>query len=323
MPCVAWLLLSMLALELANRIERPSAVSALLLGYGYVVAFVLAYALVVIQTQAYVGPLSARMLIEVFALAVIAYWWFYQPREAVGQHSAWLQAHPFFLELGLIALAVTNVVEVQAQWRPLTWSLVALCLLVPPAVRRIDERLQLYSVIFFWASVANVALIMSTFESPSAHWYDRPDLMSLAAIALQVAYVAASHSRLSPAAAQFPGGLGALDALAKRIAARRNLWVYYPFFAGLAMFLFWRFDRSLLTLLWVVEAFAMFVLSAVLRENQFRHVALAGLAICVGRLLLVDLAEADLGLRGLIFLGVGLLMLGMNAIYNRYRARFQ
>jgi len=212
---------------------------------------------------------------------------------------------------------------VQAQWRPLTWSLVALCLLVPPAVRRIDERLQLYSVIFFWASVANVALIMSTFESPSAHWYDRPDLMSLAAIALQVAYVAASHSRLSPAAAQFPGGLGALDALAKRIAARRNLWVYYPFFAGLAMFLFWRFDRSLLTLLWVVEAFAMFVLSAVLRENQFRHVALAGLAICVGRLLLVDLAEADLGLRGLIFLGVGLLMLGMNAIYNRYRARFQ
>jgi len=323
MPCVAWLLLSMLALELANRIERPSAVSALLLGYGYVVAFVLAYALVVIQTQAYVGPLPARMLIELFALAVIAYWWFSQPREAVAQHSAWLQAHPFFLELGLIALAVTNVVEVQAQWRPLTWSLVALCLLVPPAVRRIDERLQLYSVIFFWASVANVALIMSTFESPSAHWYDRPDLMSLAAIALQVAYVAASHSRLSPAAAQFPGGLGALDALAKRIAARRNLWVYYPFFAGLAMFLFWRFDRSLLTLLWVVEAFAMFVLSAVLRENQFRHVALAGLAICVGRLLLVDLAEADLGLRGLIFLGVGLLMLGMNAIYNRYRARFQ
>src|SRR5204863_4745111 len=34
-----------------------------------------------------------------------------------------------------------------------------------PAVRRIDERLQLYSVIFFWASAANVALIMSTFES--------------------------------------------------------------------------------------------------------------------------------------------------------------
>ena len=99
-----------------------------------VVAFVLAYALVVIQTQAYVGPLPARMLIELFALAVIAYWWFSQPREAVAQHSAWLQAHPFFLELGLIALAVTNVVEVQAQWRPLTWSLVALCLLVPPAV---------------------------------------------------------------------------------------------------------------------------------------------------------------------------------------------
>jgi len=95
------------------------------------------------------------------------------------------------------------------------------------------------------------------------------------------------------------------------------------FFAGLALFLFWRFDRSLLTLLWVAEAFAMFVLSAVLRENQFRHVALAGLGLCVGRLILVDLAETHLGVRGLVFVGVGLLMLGMNAIYNRYRARFQ
>ena len=71
------------------------------------------------------------------------------------------------------------------------------------------------------------------------------------------------------------------------------------------------------------EAFAVFVLSAVLRENQFRHVALAGLGVCLVRLVLIDMAEANLALRGLVFIGVGLLMLGMNAIYNRYRVRFQ
>ena len=87
--------------------------------------------------------------------------------------------------------------------------------------------------------------------------------------------------------------------------------------------LFWRFDRSVLTLLWSAEAFTVFVLSAVLRENQFRYAALAGLGVCLARLLLIDMAEANLGLRGLVFLGVGLLMLGMNAIYNRYRARFE
>jgi uncharacterized membrane protein len=65
------------------------------------------------------------------------------------------------------------------------------------------------------------------------------------------------------------------------------------------------------------------VLSAWLRENQFRYVALAGLAACLARLVLIDMAEANLALRGVVFIGVGSLMLGMNAIYNRYRARFE
>jgi hypothetical protein len=322
-PGVAWLLLSLLALELANRLERPSAISALLLGYAYLAAFVGAYALVIIQTPAYLGLIRARMLIELFGLGVILYWWFYHPRQTLGEHPAWLRTHPFFLELGLIALAVTNIVEVPAQWRPLLWALLALALLRPSVVRRIDERLQMYSVIFYWVSVADVAVIMSVFESPSPRWYDRPDIMSLIAIALQIGYVVVSHTRLALADVRFPQGLGALGNLGKLITARRNLWVYYPFFAGVALFLFWRFDRSVLTLLWAAEAFAVFVLSAVLRENQFRHVALAGLGVCLVRLLLIDLAEANLGLRGLVFVGVGLLMLGMNAIYNRYRAQFQ
>jgi uncharacterized membrane protein len=79
----------------------------------------------------------------------------------------------------------------------------------------------------------------------------------------------------------------------------------------------------LLTLLWAAEAFVVFGLSAWLRENQFRFVALAGLAACLVRLVLVDMAQANLAIRGLVFIGVGLLMLGMNAIYNRYRARFE
>ena len=35
------------------------------------------------------------------------------------------------------------------------------------------------------------------------------------------------------------------------------------------------------------------------------------------------MVQADLGLRGLVFIGVGLLMLAMNALYNRFRSRFE
>jgi hypothetical protein len=37
----------------------------------------------------------------------------------------------------------------------------------------------------------------------------------------------------------------------------------------------------------------------------------------------VDMAQADLTLRGLVFVGVGLLMLAMNALYTRFRERFR
>jgi uncharacterized membrane protein len=171
-------------------------------------------------------------------------------------------------------------------------------------------------------SVVDMAVVMSALEVPSPNWFEQPEFTSLVAIALQVAYVAWAHRRLVLADVVTPAPLQALGQIGGLIGARRNLYVYYPLFAGVALFLYWRFDHSVLTLLWATEAFVVFVLSAWLRENQFRFVALAALAACLARLVLIDMAEANLALRGVVFIGVGSLMLGMNAIYNRYRSRF-
>ena len=83
------------------------------------------------------------------------------------------------------------------------------------------------------------------------------------------------------------------------------------------------YDRSLLTLLWTGEAFAIYLLGVGLRESQFRHLALIGLGICLLRLLAIDMAQADLGLRGLVFIGVGLLLLALNAIVHRFGSRLE
>ena len=91
----------------------------------------------------------------------------------------------------------------------------------------------------------------------------------------------------------------------------------------MAVFLFWRFDKAVLTLLWAGEAFVVFALAALLRENHFRKLALVALAACLARLVLYDLEQSDTLMRGLVFLGVGVLMLGMNSIYARFRSRFE
>jgi len=83
------------------------------------------------------------------------------------------------------------------------------------------------------------------------------------------------------------------------------------------------YDHALLTLLWTAEAIAIYLLGVALREPQFRHLAMIGLGACLLRLLAVDMARADLGLRGLVFIGVGLLLLALNAIVHRFASRFR
>ena len=321
-PGVAWLVLSLVALELANRLSGRESLVVLLLGYGYLAAFMVAYAVVIVQAPAFVGLVSARLLIEVFALAVFGYWWLFRPREALAAGRAWQLPHPLFLELMLVGVTVTIVTEIAEQWWAVADALLALLLLTPAAVRVLDARARLYSLIAYWASVVDMAAVMSMLQVPSLAWYDQPEFTSLIVIALQVLYVVLAHRWLALEGIAFPWPLSWLGRLGNIVSARRNLYVYYPLFGSVALFLYWRFDRSLLTLLWATEAFVVFGLSAWLRENQFRYVALAGLAACLVRLVFIDMAEANLALRGLVFIGVGSLMLGMNAIYNRYRGRF-
>jgi len=319
---VAWLVVSLMALELANRASGRESLVLLLLGYGYLAAFAWAYAVVIIQAPVYIGVVSARLLIELFAMAVFGYWWLFRPRAALASGRSWMLVHPLFFEFMLVGVAVIVVVEISTQWWAVAWAVIALALLSAPAERLLDARARVYSLLFYWVSVVDMAVVLSVLEVPSPRWFDQARFTSLVAIALQVAYVAWAHRRLQLDSLELPAPMGWLARVAAAVARRRNLYVYYPLFAGVAIFLYWRFDQSLLTLLWATEAFVVFGLSAWLRENQFRHVALAGLALCLARLLLIDMAEANLGLRGVIFIGVGSLMLGMNAIYNRYRSRF-
>jgi hypothetical protein len=317
LPGVAWLLLSLLALELARRLPRPFAVAVLQQGL-----LALAIGLIAAITLPLGLDRPTLLLIEVLAFGVLLRWWFVPmgdgppgngpQREGLGSLALWRQVHPYLLELNLLLLVVILSRNLPAAWQTPGWLLLALALLSPWARRWFEPRLQIWSVIAVWIGILLLIL--------------QPEAMPLVAIALVIAYVVLSHhwlqlqpQGLPPA----PPGLGPLHQLGLLVGRATNPLLYYPLFLAVAVVLASHFDHSLLTLLWAGEAFVIYVLSAVLRDKQLRAVALIALGGCLWRLVVVDLAEADLTSRGLVFLGVGLLMLAMNAIASRFSSRFR
>jgi hypothetical protein len=321
MPTLAWVLMSLIALETANRLAtREMAIPVLNLGHGYVLAAGIGYVTVILPTLTYLYTINLRMVMEVFGMAALLYWWLTRPSESLGETHSWRNVHPYFLELMIALLATTVFIEVPLVWRPVAWMAIAF-LLLAPQLAEVSTRFMFYSLLAYITSVIAVTVNVSRAAVPSGIWYEQPWHTGLVAIVIQFLYLLAAYQRLELEKVRFPPLMYRIEHLSQILSRDRAAAICYPFFAGLALFLAWRFERALLTFLWASETFGIFILSIVLRQNHFRLVALAGLAACLLRLVIYDMQEADLLVRGLAFVGVGSLMLAMNAVYNKYGTR--
>lgn len=74
-------------------------------------------------------------------------------------------------------------------------------------------------------------------------------------------------------------------------------------------------DSRVLTFGWSLEAALVFFLAVVWKDEIFKNTALAGLGICLVRLIWVDLSTSDVLTKAITFLSVGGLMVGMNVLY--------
>ncbi len=322
-PVAAWLLLALLALETSDRVPLVAGRLLVLLGAGFLLLVLLAFAPVILPAEVHLGALRARLLMELLGVAVLLRWWFRRPAEPLASSRLWRRLHPYVLEALLLALLLIGLAELAPGPRGMAWPLLALALLSPPARRLFDPRTAPYSLPFHWLGLLHLALELGERRLAAPTAFEAGDGFALAAIVLQVAYLVRIRRRIDPEPAGFPFGFATLGRFLQGALTRPLLAADDPFLLALALFIGGRFDSSLLTLLWSAQAFLVFVLSAVVRENQLRYVALVALAACLLRLLTVDLASADLGLKGAIFIGVGVLLLAMNAVYNRFRSRFE
>lgn len=79
--------------------------------------------------------------------------------------------------------------------------------------------------------------------------------------------------------------------------------------------------EGLVTLGWVVTAFGMFAVGFTLGERRYRFTGIGLLALALGRLLVVDLAQLPMGQRVLTFILLGVMLLAVSYTYTRLRDR--
>lgn len=332
-PGVLLLILSPVALELSHFARKRTSAAppyknqtdrfVLHVGYLFILLFLIRHVMVHLQSEQYLGSIiKIRFLIEILALPVFAFWASSKKPEGT-KYASWEYLHPLFIELIIGFFALTVSVESTVFWYPIIWICSAFVMaFLGNWKKQTLSRLVFYSLVMYWVTAIQVAFVTSNYVTPSNHWYDQASYSGSISILLQFAFLIYFYLKCSLSDIIFPKPVKLFGELATGVQKSRNSWIFYPLILCTALFLYFSFDKSILTLLWVVECFMVFILSVILREKYFRYVALVGLGSCIIRLIFFDLAQTSTLTRAFVFIGVGIIMLVMNSIYNKYKGRF-
>ncbi|MBN2441217.1 MAG: DUF2339 domain-containing protein [Spirochaetales bacterium] len=336
LPGVAWLILSVVFLELSRLMTHlygdalpqkgsPDA-HVLNLGYLFIGAFLIRHILVHLQSSHYILIVKARVLIELFAIIIFLYWAFFKKPAIRKERKSFTYLHPLFPELIILFMILTIAVEIENTYLPIVWILgSAAALFIGTISKQHLSRFRFYSLLLYWASIIHMAFLTSPMVSPLLRFFHQTWFLSLIAIMFQFGYILFFYKKGAMATITFPKPLTlpGNKRLIHILEPRKNLWIFYPYFFSIALFLIRLFDESILTLLLSAECFLIFVISIILKENHFRYASLAGLGICMIRLVFYDLASSNILTKAVVCIGVGLLLIGMNTLYNKFSNRFK
>ena len=107
-----------------------------------------------------------------------------------------------------------------------------------------------------------------------------------------------------------------LESLARRYPQRV---IAGPLSVALAlMFIHMPTGSYWFTLIWSIEALVLYSLSLMFNDKPMRRGALVMLGLCLGRLVGWDMQRADMALRGIVFTGVGMVLITMNVMSSRF-----
>jgi hypothetical protein len=287
----------------------------------YLLLYCIFYVLLYLQSEASIlSWLSVTQMLTMSALLLSLYWYFSIPfsnkqyPEFTSRTTTRLltvsQAITFDIAVILFLFLLAS--SFSAPIHPIGYALLA-CVLSMPYLRNVlPKRALIYSICLLFATCIQVAIVSSNWASPLSTWYQKTHVTG--PLSMIIALAGASCLLKAPLAPE--------NSKILRLYYKNPVLIgFLPIFIAIALFLFWRFDKAYLTMLWVIEIVAMVMLGYFLRSKYVVHIAFAFLAFCVARLITYDLAQTDLLVRALVFVVVGILMIFIHVLYKKFAGR--
>lgn len=324
LPGILWLVLSVAWLEVSHLPFAAQGQGLLkVIGAATFGAFLIRHGLVDLQNEARVGPVSLRGAVELLAVGV-AGWWAAGSARKADDGTVEVGLTGWFLEAALALLGVFIALEVPGPWIAPALLALAFALTEGGALLPSQRRMMAWGIVAHDLALLRVAFLSARLATPSFALLDQAWVTGLLTLlGASLLFVRwRSLARRPLAEVPVPPGLQPLVWLVTAARAWTSAWLLYPVFAALAVYLAWTFSHGVLTFLWMSECFGMFVCAIILRDEVLRRIAMLGVVVVLGRLMIYDLRTADVLVRALVFLGSGGLLLAINALYHRFRDRF-
>ncbi len=193
-------------------------------------------------------------------------------------------------------LSIIMFTQLEHKWLPVFWAITAILNLFI-YYKKISQEKNISIVYYLLANLHLAFLSFNYYESKYLAIYLL--IFALLAIYIYLAYKWMEGFKL------------------------KNSLLIYPSTFSIGCFLFFTFDKGILTLFWILEALGLLILGIILQEKYFRYVSLSLVGICIVRLMFFDLSNADFLIRALVLLGVGIVLLVMNSLFKKYKDRFE
>ena len=305
-----------------NREHENMPLFLLLSGLAILILFFARHFLVDIQNHIFWGSLKATQLIGILAVFVSFYYFIESKKHPQIHYQFSKFAFESVLECTFLISVALSLVHFNAH----DFGLIAIALAcIALFLSKKYFRLRIFSYLFWVFSLLHLAFVATTSEMPSAFLQNNLWNKNFIVILLQVIFFVLFYRQKHQLNndIEFEGISKFYRKLRNPLRSHSARQFVFPLFFGIAVFLYWSFEKTWLSIAWTFLCLNLLILSLFFRESLFRTVAMIGVSVVVVRLLFFDLKDQDFFVKSIVFITVGVLLVAMNTIYRRFRDRYE